>query len=157
VEWINALPNEHFLPVDHTIHGAEADKPAVRTVVHVHGAKTRPESDGYPEDWIVRGQSSLYYYPNQQDATMLWYHDHTLGINRLNVYAGLFGSFFIRDAVEEGLNLPKGQYELPLLLYDRLLTHDNNFFTRFRQIRNPPGCRRSMAMPFWLMVSSFPI
>jgi spore coat protein A len=124
VEWANALPNQHFLPVDHTIHGAEADKPAVRTVVHLHGAKTGPESDGYPEDWIVPGKSSLYHYPNQQDAAMLWYHDHALGINRLNVYAGLFGAFLIRDDVEDALHLPQGKYEFPLILYDRLLTRD---------------------------------
>ncbi|MFZ0761087.1 MAG: multicopper oxidase [Candidatus Sulfotelmatobacter sp.] len=124
VEWVNALPNQHFLPVDHTIHGAEPDKPAVRTVVHLHGGKTGPESDGYPEDWIVPGKSSLYYYPNQQDPAMLWYHDHALGINRLNVYAGLFGAFFIRDGVEDALNLPKGKYELTLNLYDRMLTRD---------------------------------
>jgi spore coat protein A, manganese oxidase len=124
VEWANGLPNEHFLPIDHSIHGAEEDKPAVRTVVHLHGAKTGPESDGYPEDWIVPGKSSLYYYPNQQDAAMLWYHDHAIGINRLNVYAGLFGAFFIRDGVEEGMNLPKGKFELPLILCDRLLTRD---------------------------------
>ena len=55
---------------------------------------------------------------------MLWYHDHALGINRLNVYAGLLGTFFIRDAVEDALNLPKGKYEVPLILYDRLLTRD---------------------------------
>ncbi len=124
VEWVNSLPNEHFLPIDHSIHGAEADKPAVRTVVHLHGAKTGPESDGYPEDWIIPGKSSLYYYPNEQDAAMLWYHDHALGINRLNVYAGLLGAFFIRDNVEDALNLPKGKCELPLILYDRLLTRD---------------------------------
>jgi spore coat protein A, manganese oxidase len=124
VEWANGLPNEHFLPIDHTIHGAEPDKPAVRTVVHLHGAKTTPESDGYPEDWIVSGKSSLFYYPNEQDATMLWYHDHALGINRLNVYAGLFGAFFIRDSAEDALNLPKGKYEVPLILCDRLLTRD---------------------------------
>jgi spore coat protein A len=124
VEWVNALPSEHFLPMDHTIHGAEPDKPTVRTVVHLHGAKTGPESDGYPDDWIVPGKSTLYYYPNQQSAAMLWYHDHAIGINRLNVYAGLFGTFFIRDAAEDSLNLPKGKYELPLLLYDRLLTKD---------------------------------
>jgi spore coat protein A, manganese oxidase len=124
VEWVNALPSKHFLPMDRTIHGAEADKPAVRTVVHLHGGKTGPESDGYPEDWTVPGKSSLYYYPNQQDAAMLWYHDHALGINRLNVYAGLLGTFFIRDSVEDALDLPKGKYELPLILYDRLLTHE---------------------------------
>jgi spore coat protein A, manganese oxidase len=124
IEWVNSLPSQHFLPVDHTLHGAEADKPPVRTVVHLHGAKTGPESDGYPEDWIVPGKSLQYYYPNQQDAAMLWYHDHALGINRLNVYAGLLGAFFIRDKVEDGLNLPQGSYELPLILFDRFLTRD---------------------------------
>jgi spore coat protein A, manganese oxidase len=124
IEWVNSLPSAHFLPVDHTIHGAEADKPPVRTVIHLHGAKTGPESDGYPEDWITPGKSSLYYYPNQQDAAMLWYHDHALGINRLNVYAGLLGTFFIRDQVEDTLNLPKGRYEVPLVLLDRFFTRD---------------------------------
>jgi spore coat protein A, manganese oxidase len=138
VEWMNALPNEHFLPVDHTIHGAEADMPAVRMVVHMHGAKTGPESDGYPEDWVVPGKSSLYYYPNQQDAAMLWYHDHTLGINRLNVYAGLFGTFFIRDAAEDALNLPKGKYEVPLLLYDRLLTREGQLLYPVSPDRKSP-------------------
>src|SRR5262249_34402146 len=51
IEWANELPQQHFLPIDHHLHGAEADKPQVRTVVHVHGAKVRPEDDGYPEDW----------------------------------------------------------------------------------------------------------
>lgn len=125
VEWENALPPQHFLPVDHKIHGAEPDKPPVRAVVHMHGAKARAESDGYPEDWIVLGKSAVYHYPNQQDAAMLWYHDHALGINRLNVYAGLVGTFFVRDQVEESLNLPNGKYEIPLVLFDRLFTLDH--------------------------------
>jgi len=39
VEWANALPSKHFLPIDHNIHGAESSKPEVRTVTHVHGAR----------------------------------------------------------------------------------------------------------------------
>jgi spore coat protein A len=124
VEWENALPEKHFLPIDHKIHGAEPDKPEVRAVVHMHGAKAMPESDGYPEDWFVPGKSAIYHYPNNQDAAMLWYHDHALGINRLNVYAGLVGAFLIRDQVEDSLNLPKGKQEIPLVLFDRLFTKD---------------------------------
>jgi spore coat protein A len=120
VEWVNELPTSHFLPIDHSIHGAEADKPDVRAVVHVHGAKAPAESDGYPENWYVPGRSAISYYPNRQDAAMLWYHDHTLGINRLNVFAGLFGAFFVRDEFEDSLNLPRGKYEIPLVLYDRV-------------------------------------
>ena len=124
VEWVNELPARHLLPVDHTLHGAEADKPEVRTVIHLHGGKTPPESDGYPENWFARGGSGLCHYPNRQDAAMLFYHDHTMGINRLNIYAGLQGLFLIRDAVEDALELPKGRYEIPLLLCDRSFRRD---------------------------------
>jgi spore coat protein A len=124
IEWVNKLPRKHFLPVDHTLHGAEADKPEVRTVAHVHGAKAPPESDGYPESWQTPGQSRISYYPNEQDASTLWYHDHAMGITRLNVFAGLFGAFIIRDPAEQVLNLPGGAFDIPIVLYDRTLDRE---------------------------------
>ncbi len=105
---VNRLPAKHFLPVDHTLHGAEADKPEVRTVAHVHGAKVPPGSDGYPEAWHApAGQSRTVYYPNDQDASTLWYHDHAMGITRLNIFAGLFGAYIITDAAEQGTQPPE--------------------------------------------------
>ncbi len=124
IEWPNQLPDKHFLPIDHSLHGAEKGTPEVRGVVHVHGAKAPPESDGYPEDWYVPGKSRTYFYPNQQEPAALWYHDHSMGINRLNIYAGMFGLFLIRDDFEDALNLPKGPFELPLVICDRLLRQD---------------------------------
>jgi spore coat protein A len=124
VEWANELPEKHFLPIDYTLHGAEKSVPEVRSVIHLHGGRTPPDSDGYPEDWYVPGKSAVNFYPNRQDATLLFYHDHTMGINRLNIYAGLQGMFLIRDAVEDALNLPSGKYEVPLLICDRLLRKD---------------------------------
>ena len=126
VEWVNELPTKHFLPIDHTLHGAEADKPEVRAVVHLHGGKTPPESDGYPEAGFVPGKSATCFYPNRQDAALLFYHDHAMGINRLNIYAGLQGLFLIRDDHEDSLNLPKGKYEVPLLICDRMLRTDGS-------------------------------
>ena len=71
-------------------------------------------------DWYVPGKSKTRYSIRiEQDAAMLWYHDHAMGITRLNVYAGLFGAYFLRDSFEDGLNLPKGKHEIPLMLYDR--------------------------------------
>ena len=122
VEWVNDLPTRHLLPIDHTLHGAESDKPAVRTVVHLHGGKVPSESDGDPERWIVPGQSATCHYPNQQDACALYYHDHAMGITRLNAVAGLFGFYLIRDASEDSLNLPSGRFEIPIAIYDRLFT-----------------------------------
>ena len=124
VEWVNALPSRHFLPIDHTIHGAERGKPDVRAVTHVHGARAPASSDGFPEDWYTPGHSALYHYPNGQDAATLWYHDHAMGITRLNIYAGLFGAYIVRDAEELALNLPAGDYDIPLMLCDRLVAQD---------------------------------
>jgi spore coat protein A, manganese oxidase len=124
VEWANELPAKHFLPIDHSLHGAEMGTPEVRGVVHLHGGRTPPESDGYPEDWFVPGQSHTYFYPNRQDAALLWYHDHAMGINRLNIYAGMMGLHVIRDEVEDALHLPSGKYEIPLVIMDRDLGTD---------------------------------
>jgi spore coat protein A len=128
VEWPNGLPKEHLLPIDHTLMGAERGVPNSRTVVHVHGAKAPPESDGYPENWYAPGGSALVHYPNQQPAALLWYHDHAMGITRLNIYAGMTGLFIIRDAYEDTLGLPHGAYEVPLVLSDRLFTQDGQLF-----------------------------
>jgi spore coat protein A len=123
-EWANELPARHFLPIDHTLHGAERSLPEVRSVVHLHGGRTPAASDGYPEEWVVPGKSQTCFYPAKQDAALLFYHDHTMGINRLNIYAGMQGLFIVRDAQEAALNLPSGKYEVPLLIADRLLRKD---------------------------------
>jgi spore coat protein A len=134
VEWRNELPDRHFLPIDHTLHGAENSLPDVRTVVHLHGAKVMPDSDGYPEAWYTNGyhetgpsfSNRVYRYPNDQAAMMLWYHDHALGITRLNVFAGLAGLYFVRDAVEDALAIPKGRYEVPIMIQDRFFNPDGS-------------------------------
>jgi spore coat protein A len=121
VQWENGLPLRHLFRVDPRIHGAMPPAPEVRMVPHLHGARTPPESDGLPEKWFVPGQSQNYLYPNSQAAATLWYHDHALGITRLNVYAGLSGFYLLRDREELAMNLPAAEYEIPLLIQDRTL------------------------------------
>ncbi len=112
------------------------DQPSVRTVVHLHGGRVRPEYDGYPEAWFTRDfekrgpkfLEKVYYYPNCQRPTTLWYHDHALGITRLNVYAGLAGFYLIRDDQEESLNLPSGPYEIPMVIQDRSFYPNGELF-----------------------------
>jgi spore coat protein A, manganese oxidase len=133
IKWSNELPTKHFLPIDYTIHGSEENVPEVRTVTHIHGAQVLPDSDGYPDAWVTSdGKSGPAFasnptrHPNDQAATTLWYHDHALGITRLNVYAGLAGMYLIRDAEEDALNLPSGPYEIPLLIQDRKFGADGS-------------------------------
>jgi len=97
-------------------------------VTHVHGAHVGPESDGYPEAWWLPAASNIpagwatsgtlfddasgantgnlgyadFTYPNSQPATTLWYHDHTLGMTRSNVYAGPAGFWLVRGGAYDG-------------------------------------------------------
>ncbi len=119
IRWENRLPEKHLLPVDEHIHGASPPNPHVRTVPHLHGARTLSEYDGLPEKWFPSGRSVVYRYPNQQRPAMLWYHDHALGITRLNNYAGLSGVYLLRGEEETNLDLPSGEHEIPLVLQDR--------------------------------------
>ena len=139
VVWRNELPDQHLLPVDTTVHGAGHEHPKVRTVVHLHGGNTREEYDGYPEAWFTSGfeetgpffEEEVYEYANEQPPATLWYHDHALGITRLNVYAGLAGAYIIRGRDERRYRLPRGEYELPLIIQDRTFYEDGSLFYPF--------------------------
>ena len=136
VEWINDLRVEetgelrtsHVFTIDTCLHGPDVTGQTPVAIVHLHGGKVPHESDGYPDDAFPPGDSSwLYFYPNIQAAATLWYHDHGLGITRLNVMMGLAGFYLLRDLEEEALNLPSGEYEIPLAIQDRSFNADGSF------------------------------
>ncbi len=157
VKWMNELPQNHLFPIDHTVHGAGKEVPDVRTVVHLHGGRTKPSSDGYPDAWFSRGFSqvgsffkkSIYQYNNRQSARLLWYHDHAIGLTRLNIYAGLAGFYFIRDQHEFELNLPKGKYEIPLFIQDRSFNEDGSLHYPVKPAENPSGIIPSIIPSFF--------
>lgn len=136
VHWRNELPTQHLFTVDHTIHGAAEFYPDVRTVVHLHEGNTPPQFDGHPDAWYTPGLTEVgsqfvtdrYEYPNRQRPATLWYHDHAIGITRLNIYAGLAGLYILRDEHEERLHLPCGPYEIPLIIQDRTFNEDASLF-----------------------------
>ena len=70
-----------------------------------------------------------YYFPNGQSARMEWYHDHTVGITRLNAYAGLVSAFFLTDATEQAMiadgTLPGPDATIPLILQDKTFVPDD--------------------------------
>jgi FtsP/CotA-like multicopper oxidase with cupredoxin domain len=126
----NAL-GPHILGVDTALHGPNMANDAVapRVSLHLHGGYTAPGSDGYPEDTFVPGETHPYRYENDQASATIWYHDHALGITRLNVYAGLAGFYWVRGATDA--LLPGGGYEVPLVLQDKsLLTADASGMNR---------------------------
>lgn len=141
----------------------------VPTVTHVHGAHTSEESDGYAEAWFLPDANNipdgyaktgtfydyfnnkyapgwgpgfaLFRYPNNQRATTLWYHDHTLGMTRLNVYAGPAGFYLLRGGPDDqvigilpgpapgvGDNPFGTYYEIPIVIQDRSFKPDASLF-----------------------------
>lgn len=113
------LRSEHFMPVDTCLHGPNHAGATARTVVHLHGGHVPARFDGYPEHTQLPGESVTYTYDNNQLPATLWYHDHALGITRLNVMMGLAGFYLLSDADELALNLPSGQFEIGLAVQDR--------------------------------------
>lgn len=192
VKWINGLVNEsgqflpHLLPVDPTLHWANPPGPVdseenpsqsysgpVPMVVHLHGAHTTDDSDGFPEAWYLPNAnnipagyfkggtyyqqfkdkfakrwgvtwepgSAVFQYPNDMRALTSWFHDHVLGITRLNVYAGPAAFYILRGGPSDEVNgvLPgpapalgdepgTKYYEINLAIQDRTFNDDGSLF-----------------------------
>lgn len=99
----------------------------IPTTIHLHGGRVTPENDGQPTDLIRPGHHKDYFYPNKQRAATLWYHDHTHHHSSRNNLMGLNGLYIIEDPDEDDLNLPKGKYDIPLVLQDRSFRRDGSF------------------------------
>lgn len=174
LHWANPPAEDCMDGTDRTDCAGTSDEPykgPVLIVTHLHGAHVGPESDGYPEAWWLPAAKNIpkkfatsgtlfndatgtnpgtlgyaiYSYPNTQNETTLWYHDHALGMTRQNVYAGPAGFWLIRDrnGQEKNLNLPgpspkagdsQGNdpfgkyYEIPLVIQDRSFNKNGSLF-----------------------------
>ncbi|NNE72387.1 MAG: multicopper oxidase domain-containing protein [Acidimicrobiales bacterium] len=152
------LPVDESLHWAYSLHGPSSangvdyrqfsiERNGVPIVTHLHGGHTDFQFDGNPEyfwspdyeivgpqwDLVDGGFTSDFVYSNDQPAGNLWYHDHALGITRLNVYAGLAGFYFVRDEVDTGrpdnpLGLPAFPYELAYGIQDRMFTDRGALF-----------------------------
>ncbi len=122
--------------------------PEVRSVVHFMADASSGERR-LSGRLVCAGKIGVAYYPNRQDAAALWYHDHAMGINRLNIYAGLLGMYIVRDNGEEALNLAVGKYEIPLVICDRLFDKDGQLFYPVSRWPARRGCRKYSAMRTW--------
>lgn len=138
----------------------------VPIISHLHGAHVSAESDGFPEAWYLPAASNIpagyategtvyddifggsgagqgfavFEYGNDQRATTLWFHDHSLGMTRLNVYAGPVGFYLLRGGVGDVVDdvttknqkgdgtLPSGDYEVPLVFQDKSFNANGSLF-----------------------------
>jgi spore coat protein A len=138
----------------------------VPTVVHLHGAEVPSAFDGGPDQWFtpngihgpgyasltsVPGNEAVFRYPNGQQATTLWYHDHALGSTRINVFSGLAGFYLLRDPVNDPSSLPSGPYEQEILIQDRQFDSNGQLFfpdSAGGGLNGPPP--NPDVHPFWI-------
>jgi spore coat protein A, manganese oxidase len=146
----NQLPNKALIPVDPTIMAGPnglmvGDLPLNRIATHVHGGLTPWFSDGTPFQWFdpkgLTGASFMnvpgttpprgtatYYYPMDQSARLLWYHDHAIGITRTNAYSGIASALVLVDDFEIGLvssGLLPDLDGVPLVIQDKSFVAQN--------------------------------
>ena len=95
--------------------------------VHLHGGFVPAGHDGHPMDVIPAGGSFDYHYPNLQDAATLWYHDHAHGRTSRTLYYGLVAMYALEDDLERQLDLPRGDYDVPLVIADHAFNRDGSF------------------------------
>ncbi len=148
----NNLPPEHIIPVDDTIMGVMGNQNN-RTNPHLHGGFVPWTSDGGPMAWWdpdghegpsfmrdfmvnalnpnLKQNEGEIYYPNDQGARLMWYHDHTFGLTRLNAYAGVATGYVVYDDYELELvthsNIP-GPLDprtIYLVFQDKIFIPDN--------------------------------
>ena len=113
VIYTNDIEGKHFLPVDYSppFEMISPLRNEVPTVPHLHGLETEMGSDGEPMAYWTRSgargevyftlksktlkkNDAIYRYYNTKEG-LYWYHDHTMAMTRLNVYAGLVGLYEI--------------------------------------------------------------
>ncbi len=132
-EEYDGYPEAWYLP-------AAGDVPKGWAKVGTFHDRFRAESVGHTGVPWPAG-SAVFDYHNDQRATTLWYHDHTLGMTRTNIYAGLTGLYLLRGGSSDlpagvlpgpapmpGDRPNKRYYEIPLIFQDRSFNADDTLF-----------------------------
>jgi FtsP/CotA-like multicopper oxidase with cupredoxin domain len=108
------------------------------SVVHWHGLHVPAEMDGHPMYAIKQGETFVYEFEILNRAGPYWYHPHPHWVTARQVYSGLAGLMLVTDEEEDALNLPSGDYDVPIVLQDRTfddrnqLSYSDHMMTRMR-------------------------
>lgn len=100
------------------------------TIIHWHGLHVPEEMDGHPKDAISPGMTYVYEFEVKNRAGTYWYHPHPHELTAKQVYFGLAGLLIVADDEEQALPLPRGEFDLPLVIQDRTFDADGalNYF-----------------------------
>jgi blue copper oxidase len=86
--------------------------------IHWHGVSTPELMDGHPKDAIPPGGNYTYTFPVGNRGGTYFYHAHADMRTAEQVFKGFAGFFIVDDPAEIPLNLPRGNFDIPLCLQD---------------------------------------
>ncbi len=98
---------------------------SVPTITHWHGLHVPQNMDGHPMYSIDSGEVRVYEFEVMNRASMNIYHSHQHSATAKQFYLGLGGAIIVNDAEEAALELPSGEFEIPLVIQDKQFDSDN--------------------------------
>jgi FtsP/CotA-like multicopper oxidase with cupredoxin domain len=127
---LTEIPNSYLGPLIRLQKGQKVrihliNKLAEATITHWHGLHVPANMDGHPVYAINPGERYVYEFEVLNRASMNIYHPHPHETTAKQVYHGLAGALFVHDQEEAALELPSGEFEVPLVIQDRLFDDDN--------------------------------
>ena len=127
---LSLIPNSFLGPIisvntGDSVHIHQQNNLMGETTTHFHGMDIPEISDGHPKDAFDPGESYDYEFIVRNRASTYWYHPHPDMMTGMQIYMGLKSFFIVSDPQEQALDLPRGEFDLPLCLHDADFTADN--------------------------------
>ncbi len=119
-----------FFPVIRTRRGQKVrifftNRLPEKSIVHWHGLHIVQRMDGHPMYAVATGNRYVYEFTVDNRAGTYWFHPHPHKRTGFQVYHGLAGFLLVGDDEEDALKLPRGTFDLPLVIQDRTFNSGN--------------------------------
>ncbi|MFN0135752.1 MAG: multicopper oxidase family protein [Phycisphaerae bacterium] len=141
---LSTIPGSYLGPIFRVDQGARLrimlknDLPEMHTT-HWHGLDVPELADGHPRFAVMPGEEYLYEFRVINRAGTYWFHPHPDMRTGFQVAQGMAGLFIVRDPHEQALALPRGEYDVPLILQDRIFDADNQIMYDDPMMQMPAG------------------
>lgn len=124
------LPNNYLGPIVNLQQGQKVrvfykNKLNESSIIHWHGLHVPQHSDGHPMYSIDPGEEFVYEFEVLNRAGTSFYHSHSHNLTAEQVYRGLAGLITVSDKDEQKLELPSGEFDVPLVIQDRRFSNKN--------------------------------
>ncbi|NOZ70882.1 MAG: multicopper oxidase domain-containing protein [Chloroflexi bacterium] len=132
---LQTLPNTYLGPIIRAEKGQQINihfrsQLPQETIVHWHGLHVPADMDGHPRYVINENETYEYQFKLLNRAGTYWYHPHPHGLTGPQVYSGMAGFFLISDEEEQAAGLPAGEFDIPLVIQDRIFDSNNQLVYR---------------------------